>query len=114
MLFFFSLNGINKQDGLETKSGYNPGSTFHYESCGLSHFSQQSSSLGCWKICRIPLVLSMSVLPSYLWPALPSGLLLSLLSLAMSIMLFPPWLDASLPNMLFSAQGAPTLFTGAA
>lgn len=63
---------------------------------------------------RIHLVLSVSVLPSCLQPALPSGPLLSLLFLAGTIMLLPPWLEASLPNVLFFTHRAVSLFTGAA
>lgn len=69
--------------------------------------------MGHWKICRSPLVLGMSVIPSRLQPALPSAPLLSLLSLAVTIMLLPPWLETSFLNVLLfffffflMAQGA--------
>lgn len=56
--------------------------------------------MGHWKICRIPLVLGVSVVPSRLQPALPSAPLLSLLSIAVTIVLLPPWLETPLLNVL--------------
>lgn len=69
----FVLNGMSKQDGLETKGGF--------LIMGLADGVISVNRVGCWKVYRSSLVLSMSVLPSFLQPALPSGPLLSLLLL---------------------------------
>lgn len=83
----------------------------HDEFWGLSSLRQQLSVfLKNWQEA----LWVLSVLPSCLHRALPSGPLLSLWSLAVTVMLLPPWLEASLLSMPFHPGSHISLFTGAA